>query len=189
MFPRPRGPYQGGMNPYRMNPMMSRGNYPPMQRMQMGMRPGRGQRGGGLLARLLGGSNQRSGMNFMSGAGRAMGSTGNMAGGSILKSITNPNAISGFLSNTQKVLNTAGQIGPIVQQYGPLVRNLPAMWKLYRGLKDLPSTTDEETEKEENSENPLNSTIKESTTIENSDSDAQVKRPKQQKTSVPKLYI
>ena len=34
-------------------------------------------------------------------------------GGSLLKSFTNPSSINGFLTNTQKVLNTAQQVGPI----------------------------------------------------------------------------
>ncbi len=56
--------------------------------------------------------------------------------GSLLQSLTDPNAISSFLNNTQQVLQAAQQIGPMVSQYGPVIRNLPAMWKLYRGLKD-----------------------------------------------------
>ena len=59
-------------------------------------------------------------------------------GGGLLKSLTNPGTINSFLTNTQKVLNTAQQVGPLVNQYGPIVKNLPMMWKLYRGLKDAP---------------------------------------------------
>ena len=69
-------------------------------------------------------------------------------GGSILQTLTNPASINGFLTNTQKVLNTAQQIGPLVQQvqqYGPIVKNIPAMWRLYKGLKDAPDA--KETEK------------------------------------------
>ena len=59
-------------------------------------------------------------------------------GGGLLKSLTNPGTINSFLTNTQKVLTTAQQVGPLVNQYGPIVKNLPMMWKLYRGLKDAP---------------------------------------------------
>jgi hypothetical protein len=97
------------------------------------MRSPQGSQGGGILSRLLGkGKTARGGflgMNPMAGGGAA-------PGGSFLKSFTNPTAISGFLNNTQQVLRAAQQIGPMVSQYGPLMRNLPAMWRLYRGLKD-----------------------------------------------------
>jgi len=96
------------------------------------------RQGGGLLSNLLNKGNQmgqRQGMN----ATRAFGAQN--AGGGLLKSLTNPSSLSGFLTNTQKVLNTAQQMGPMVQQYGPLVKNIPAMWKLYRGLKDAPDFT------------------------------------------------
>ncbi|WP_456274013.1 VrrA/YqfQ family protein [Bacillus sp. AK031] len=68
------------------------------------------------------------------------------AGGSFLKNIMNPGSINGFLNNTQNVLKTAQQMGPMIQQfqqYGPLVKNLPAMWKLYRGLSAAESDEDE----------------------------------------------
>ena len=54
--------------------------------------------------------------------------------------------IMGFLNNTQQVLKTAQSIGPMVQQfqqYGSLVKNIPAMWKLYRGLKNSPDASEE----------------------------------------------
>ncbi|MEH7346780.1 VrrA/YqfQ family protein, partial [Bacillus sp. JJ1532] len=95
------------------------------------------QGGGGLLSKLLGRGNQQArgiGAGPLQTASRAAGAGGNGAGG-ILKTLSNPGAISGFLENTQKVLNSAQQFGPMVQQYGPMVKNIPAIWKLYRGLK------------------------------------------------------
>jgi hypothetical protein len=99
--------------------------------------------GGGLLSKLLGkGKSQgtQAGMQMFANAPR---SAAPAAGGGLLKSLTDPTAITGFLNNTQRVLKTAQQIGPMVQQYGPIVKNLPAMWKLYRGLNA--ASTDEET--------------------------------------------
>ena len=98
-------------------------------------RPSTG-RGGGLLSRLLGQVNQtgaRQGFNPLS-----FGTQQAARGGGLLKSLTNPGTINSFLTNTQKVLNTAQQVGPLVNQYGPIVKNIPMMWKLYRGLKDAP---------------------------------------------------
>ena len=99
--------------------------------------------GGGFLSKLLGKGNNRShGLN----ATRALGVQQAAGGGSLLKSLTNPASLNGFLTNTQKVLNTAQQVGPLVQQYGPIVKNLPVMWKLYRGFKNAPElATDDQT--------------------------------------------
>ena len=95
----------------------------------------------GFLSKLLGKGKQ---MGQVSGATRSIGAQQVAGGGSILKSFTNPSAINGFLTNTQKVLNTAQQVGPMINQYGPLVKNIPAMWKLYRGLKNAPDITPNE---------------------------------------------
>lgn len=137
-------PFYWGRPPGQMGQFQRPSVYPRMNRQmypmgQMGpirqMRPSQARQGGGILARLLGkgkGKGARGGflgMNPVSGGGAA-------PGGSFFKSFTNPTAISGFLNNTQQVLRAAQQIGPMVSQYGPLVRNLPAMWRLYRGLKD-----------------------------------------------------
>lgn len=148
MPPRSRAPFPT-QSPHHMYPMMPRGGHPMMNRMSGGMRPPRGPQrgGGGLLAKLLGKSGGQSGgaNPFSSFPTRAAGRATTGAGGSggILKTLTDPNALNGLLTNTQKVLNTAGQIGPVIQQYGPLVRNLPSLWKLYKGFKDLPSDTEE----------------------------------------------
>jgi hypothetical protein len=138
-----------GMSPYQMypgqfgyGPGINQGQFP-----QMGRKP-QSRQGGGLLSKLLGkgARNQGNGMAGMLSAGNAPARAAT-SGGGILKTLTDPAALNGFLSNTQKVLNTAQQFGPMIQQYGPLVRNLPSMWKLYKGLKDLPDA-DEQSEQE-----------------------------------------
>jgi hypothetical protein len=92
-------------------------------------------RGGGFLARIFGKGNAPAGgfpgMFFAPTRGGAV------SGGSLLKTLANPDAISGFLNNTQQILSAVQQVTPLVSQYGPLIRNLPAIWKLYRGLKDM----------------------------------------------------
>ncbi|GER66920.1 hypothetical protein BpJC7_08760 [Weizmannia acidilactici] len=89
---------------------------------------------GGLLSRLF----QRGGQNAAMNPANAFQRGAAGGGGSLLKSIANPNSISSFLNNTQNVIKTAQQVGPMIQQYGPLIKNLPAMWKMYRGLKNAP---------------------------------------------------
>ncbi|WP_409270680.1 VrrA/YqfQ family protein [Neobacillus sp. SCS-31] len=111
--------FPGSQRPPIMGPMN------PMQRQP--------SRGGGLLARLFG----RSGSGpTQAAAGRGGTAAGEAGASSVLKTLGNPDAINTFLANTQNVLNTAQQFGPLIEQYGPLFKNLPAMWKLYRGLKD-----------------------------------------------------
>lgn len=56
------------------------------------------------------------------------------SGGGVLQSLVNPTNITSMLNNTQKVLQAAESIGPLVQQYGPMVKNIPSMWKVIQGL-------------------------------------------------------
>lgn len=133
-------PSHWGLQTQRTMGPMQRQSSQPMMRM-----PQQARQGGGLLSKILGKRNAApSGFLGMN--------PGNMGGaaakGTILQSLSNPSGISGFLANTQQVLQAAQQIAPMVQQYGPLVRNIPAMWKLYRGLKDATAESTEDTTEE-----------------------------------------
>ncbi|QNG59692.1 hypothetical protein H4O14_18220 [Bacillus sp. PAMC26568] len=55
--------------------------------------------------------------------------------GSIFSSFKDPDAISFFLTNSQNALEKAKQFAPTIQQYAPLVRNLPALLALYKGMQ------------------------------------------------------
>lgn len=102
-------------------------------------------RRGGFLSRLLGGrqnqairSMQQPINPFQFGSGIGIQEqTG-------IKSFLSADSISKFLGQTQQVLRTGQQIGSMVQQYGPLVRNLPALWKIYRGFQNNDSEESEE---------------------------------------------
>lgn len=145
----PQMPMQGRMGPGMMpsglgggNRMMGMNQIPryPMMNPMMGQ-PQQMNRGGGFLSRMFGRGNPGGGLNPFMGmpsAGRAAGGSG-----SFLQSLTNPGRISSFLNNTQQVIKTAQSVGPMIQQYGPIIRNLPAIWKLYRGLKDAPDSSEE----------------------------------------------
>jgi len=65
-----------------------------------------------------------------------------------LPSFLSPGNLSRLLGQTQQVLRTVQQVGPMIQQYGPLIKNLPSLWKIYKGL----SAGSENTEEEETSE-------------------------------------
>ncbi|MBW8348132.1 YqfQ family protein [Bacillus sp. IITD106] len=156
--------------------------------------------GGNFLARLF----QRQAGNMASGAPQAANMFSRGVGQTSFLQNLNPQSINGFLTNTQQVLNTARQIGPLVQQYGPIVRNLPAMWRLYKGFKDLPSddsadfkdtnSKSEETKKEdppkEKKETTKNTTVKASKTLDGQKKSVNQSTTKRKKgESVPKLYI
>ncbi|MCM3360861.1 YqfQ family protein [Niallia sp. Sow4_A1] len=127
MPPRPRGPFQGPPMGGRMPGMRGPTSFPGGAMGRAGV-PSRGS-GGGLLSKLFGGGNNAAGAATNAGARSAA-----SGGGGLLKTLTNPSSINGFLANSQKFLNTASQIGPMVNQYGPMVKNIPAIWKMYRGL-------------------------------------------------------
>jgi hypothetical protein len=172
-----------GMNPYQMypgqfgyGPGMPQGQFP-----QMGRKP-QSRQGGGLLSKLLGkgARNQGTGVAGMLSAGNAPARAAT-SGGGILKTLTDPAALNGILSNTQKVLNTAQQFGPMIQQYGPLVRNIPSMWKLYKGLKDLPDADEQREQEPQEDSGP-----KKSMKAEDTDPNKSAARKKAAKKAVPK---
>ncbi|RID83973.1 hypothetical protein D1970_14540 [Mesobacillus zeae] len=149
----------------------------------------RARQGGGLLARLLGRGNPSGGMASFPGAGAA-----GRTGGGLLQAFANPGSINGFLANTQQVLRTAQTFGPMVKQYGPLVRNLPSMWKLYRELKNAPDHDSEGQDNEDKGAETLSPDIAE---IAHSKEVHKMESPKKKgKTqakargaSLPKLYV
>jgi hypothetical protein len=156
---------------------------PPMNQMMRGHGPSQG-RGGGLLSKLLGQVNQTGasqGFNPLS-FGPQQAARG---GGGLLKSLTNPGTINSFLTNTQKVLSTAQQVGPLVNQYGPIVKNLPMMWKLYRGLKDAPEFNENQ---EQSSIDPSEEQMEDST-FHPDDIDFSQTSENKTSPSKPKLYI
>ena len=146
------------LNPYNQppqGPMMSHGqnfNEAPPQEKK------------GLLSKLFRNSNKQQSAptaqslfslppNSSRGAGAAAAATtATSGGGGVLQSLVNPANITTMLNNTQRVLQAAESIGPLVQQYGPLVKNIPSMWKLYQGLK----TTDTDEQNNNNQNNTTN---------------------------------
>ncbi|MGD7051825.1 VrrA/YqfQ family protein [Sutcliffiella horikoshii] len=109
--------------------------------------------GGGLLAKLFGRTGARS-IGNMGGLGQlantgAGGGLGQLANAGTLQQLINPNNLTGMLGNVQKALKMAEGVMPMVQQYGPLVRNVPAMLKLYNELKNVDDDDDTDTESTE----------------------------------------
>jgi hypothetical protein len=179
------GPMMGPPRQYGGNPMMGRS-------------PGQRRSGGGLLSKILGGKGTGSQGGVLGGMQATGHSASSGAGGigSILKTLSNPNGLSGFLNNTQQVLQTAQSLGPMIQQYGPIVKNLPAMWRLYKGLKDAPSEEKavESSSMDSGPEEPIQSITtgkkKRTKRQTNTQSITEDKKPIERKgSSLPKLYI
>ncbi|WBL13837.1 VrrA/YqfQ family protein [Sutcliffiella sp. NC1] len=191
-FP-PRPPMRGFMPGRAPNGMMGI----PRQMGPTGMNRG----GGGLLARLLGRTGARN-IGNMSAMGQ-LANPSNVAGaGNAIQQFANPNNLTGLLTNVQKALKTAESVVPMVQQYGPLVRNLPAMWKLYSEFKATDNNDSEntnETETEEPKNNEGEGTEKKESSDQESKSEhkketTESSQSKEQKknnrgTSTPKLYL
>lgn len=130
-----RAPMMMGMNRMPQPNMMFRG-------------PQQMNRGGGLLSKILGKGTQARGMGMNGMLGTQTASRAAAGGGSLLQNLSNPAGISSFLNNTQQVIRTAQTFGPVIQQYGPIVKNIPAMWKIYRGFKNASADSDGGTKQE-----------------------------------------
>ncbi|WP_240507984.1 YqfQ family protein [Virgibacillus indicus] len=64
--------------------------------------------------------------------------------------------LSKTLTNVQQVLKMVESTAPIVQQYGPMVKNLPAMYRMMKAFKEMESTNDDNDDTDEGSVNDLN---------------------------------
>ncbi|MCH1624957.1 YqfQ family protein [Fredinandcohnia quinoae] len=172
------------------------GGYP-----QQVMQPRRGL--GGLIKRLLPGAGRTNPMQGMQGfqgfpglqgfngfqgsqglQGLANPSTFQGITSSTLRSLANPANLSSIMGNVQKTLKMAETVVPMVQQYGPLVKNLPAMWKIYNELKS--SNISDTEEVSDHSQLEISNETNEANS--NNDSDHSEVKTKSGK-SVPKLYI
>ncbi|MFD2446087.1 VrrA/YqfQ family protein [Bacillus sp. CGMCC 1.16607] len=181
-----------GMPMAGFNPTPQRGGFPP------GMGRNQGNKGGGLLAKILGRNKQPQG-GFQGSLAPMSRSAPSNTGG-LLRTITNPEALNGLLNNTQSVLKTAQQFGPVIQQfqqYVPLVKNLPSLWKLYRGFKDATSEDTETNSSHSESIDVESSDVKESheDKIESKEKTSRhsleriERKGSKEHHSIPKLYI
>lgn len=50
-----------------------------------------------------------------------------------------PSKVDAYMQTANQFLNTAQQFAPVAQQFAPMLRNLPAMWRLYKGFQSIPS--------------------------------------------------
>jgi hypothetical protein len=149
---------------YPMGPMNNMRNFSPYQPFGRIQVPNRGA--GGLLSKLLskpGAINSFGSQPLQKGAG-----------GFLSNLLSNPSSAGGMLNNIQRAVNVANQVGPMVQQYGPMVRNIPSLIKLYKELKT--SDDDPNEDDTEAKDIPISSTPEKKIVIKTG-------------TTTPKLYI
>ncbi|MGE7879555.1 VrrA/YqfQ family protein [Peribacillus muralis] len=100
----------------------------------------------GLLSKILGKSKQRGAPpNLFAPAASSNQSSSRSSAGGILETLKNPDSLNNMLANTQKVLQAAEQFTPMVQQYGPVIKNLPSMWKVFRSISSAGDAENQET--------------------------------------------
>lgn len=176
--------------------MLPRRPFPPMSSRNFPMHPFSPQQpmmnrsSGGLLSRLFGGRTQS--IPNMTNASRMGSLLGNV------QNVTNPSSISSMMTNVQKILKVAESVGPMVQQYGPVVKNIPAMFKIYKALKS-DDTSEAETETIETASEAETETIETASEEANdgnrfdeeafNELEAEFIETPRKGTSKPKLYI
>jgi hypothetical protein len=70
------------------------------------------------------------------------GGQGNLGGqGGFSQGPPGGNRTMSYLQTADKFLSTAQQLTPMVRQYAPMLQNVPALWKLYRGFQSAPNAT------------------------------------------------
>lgn len=132
--------------------------------LQRGVMPGAPQQAGGMLSRLLPGAGQ-GGMDMM-----------------------------GMIQNVQKVMQAADTIKPMVQQYGPMVKQLPEMIALFKEYQKSSGSTDD-SEDEDSNDEPVKTKKKTNKSKPNKPPLAATKKKKESiseenvRKSKPRLYV
>ncbi|WP_421662349.1 VrrA/YqfQ family protein [Lysinibacillus telephonicus] len=83
-----------------------------------------------------------------------------------------------FMETANRFLSTAQSFQPLIQQATPMFRNLPAIWKLYKGFQSLP--------KSQGSQEPSRKSEKTSTSVKSKDKYRP--EPLTTRPSVPRIY-
>ncbi len=192
-FQPPHGPFRQQQKPFQRMPqanfLQQRPQQPQMGRQQRPNVPFQQQTPKkGLLGKIFGKSNQTPQNLFAPPSGMRKNET--RSGGGILDTLKNPEGLNTMLNNTQRVLQAAEQFTPMIQQYGPIVKNLPSIWKLMRAFNS--SDTSSDTKKEETEpKTKTKTTAKKQQDFTEPEIEKKATRhtKKERSESVPKLYI
>ena len=81
-------------------------------------------------------------------------------------------SITGIIGNMQRAVQTAQQVTPMIQQYGPIVKNLPSLYKIFKEVNiDDPSETKKAAKNENSVQAPIKEKRSRKKTIKNDDSE------------------
>lgn len=139
----------------------------------------------GLLGKLFGTSNQHTApRNVFAPPSHVQQQTRNSSG--FLDTLKNPEGLSHILTNTQKVLQAAEQFTPMIQQYGPIVKNLPSIWKIMRAFN---SSEDDKEKTKTPVKEKTTSKRKQQASVNSSVTKTKSATSKKKNGSVPKLYV
>ena len=89
--------------------------------------------------------------------------------------------ISGFLENIQQLLRIVETTTPIIREYGPMIKNLPAMYRMMKAIKEI--------DEEENTQEERESEYKSDSSDAVNSSNQEETRGDRTGLSTPKLYI
>lgn len=109
--------------------------------------PGGRFSGGGFPGPRIPGAaaNVAAGAANLAGAAGAAEVAGAAAGASGISSILAPGRIEQFLQSTGQFMKTAQTYAPYVQQAVPMFKNIPALFRLYRGFQNAPNANERST--------------------------------------------
>lgn len=99
------------------------------------------------------------------------------------------NGVSKTLGNVQQVLNVVQSTTPFIQQYGPMVKNIPSMYRMIKAFKDVDNSDKPDADKKEKETQWINQKSS-GTKDENAKQDVLPKqRTNSDGQSTPKLFI
>ena len=102
-----------------------------------------------------------------------------------------------FLSGANSLMNNAQKFAPYIQQYSPMLKNLPAMWRMYKTFKGTSSNNSPESSfvTESLKSKPTKESFESKSTKESLKSkprkesfESEIQRPIQSRPSIPKIY-
>ncbi len=75
--------------------------------------------------------------------------------GFISRMLGGDTSITGIIGNMQRAVQTAQQVTPMLQQYGPIVKNIPSLYKIFKEVNiDDPKETKKAAKKENSGQTP-----------------------------------
>ncbi|WP_226034750.1 YqfQ family protein [Aquibacillus saliphilus] len=117
--------------------------------------------------------------------------------GAVTSTATTGSGVTGMLGNVQQLLKMAQSAGPVIQQYGPMAKNLPMMFKMLKAFNEDDESDDTaETIKSDQTEEDKNNKVEiNKENINKIETDTKRKRVVDKKKeissgiSTPKLFI